>query len=137
MTMPEVFHWWQGRSGSWFIHTAYPIYSVPDCDFCNYIFVRRRSDGVCEPLYIGQSGEGRVRLRAHEKFLPAIFIGANEIHMHFLARSKQLRVHVETDLRNGHWTSLNEQPSAASPSLGGGVTTPFNLGAALGIVPTV
>lgn len=110
-------HWWQGSSGSWYIHTIYPINSVLDFKACNYIFARPRFDGTREPFYIGQSGEFDQRLARHEKLGAAIRLGATEVHIHFLARSQQERLDIETDLRRGHVTPLNAQPTPALPFL--------------------
>ena len=114
----QVFHWWQGISGQWYVHTVYPFEGLPDIGSCNYILVRRRFDYRAEALYIGQKGDTD-RFSRHEKFEPARRLGASEVHIHLLADSRQQRFEVETDLRNGHPTPLNEQPSAAT-SLGFG-----------------
>src|SRR5260221_3981831 len=108
--------WWRGASRDWYIHTVYPFDRIPDFGPCNYILVRRKFDGAAEPVYIGQKGNTD-RFSQHEKFGPAHRLGASEIHIHLLAQSRQQRFDIETDLRNGHATPLNEQPSAAA-SLG-------------------
>ena len=113
----ELIHWWQGASGSWYIHTVCPIGAVPICNACNYIFARPRFDGTREPFYIGQSGDFAQRLDRHEKLGAAIRLGATEVHVHFLARSRQERLDIETDLRRAHATPLNEQPTPPAPFL--------------------
>jgi hypothetical protein len=50
-------------------------------------------------------------MREHEKFDAALRLGANELHVHSLARSTLDLFKIETDLRNGHATLINEQPS--------------------------
>ena len=117
-------HWWQGASGRWYIHTIYPIHSIPEfIRACNYIFARPGNlthfDGTGErvPLYIGESGEFDERLDRHEKLGQALRLGATEIHIHLLAQSRQERVNVETDLRHAHATPLNGQPTPTSPFL--------------------
>lgn len=109
------FHWWQGASGAWFIHTVEPFtryLSYPGSVI--YVFVRRDLiTGKVTPLYIGQSGEFSDRLLGHEKFESALRLGANEIHVHLLAETAAARFAAETDLRNGHRTPLNEQPTMA------------------------
>jgi len=108
----EPTYWWQGASGRWYIHTVYPIHAIPGFKACNYIFARPRFDGTREPFYIGQSGEFDERLDRHEKLGPALWLGATEIHVHLLAQSRQERLNIETDLRHGHVTPLNEQPTS-------------------------
>jgi hypothetical protein len=44
-----------------------------------------------------------------DKLSSAIFMGGNEIHLHFLAETKEQRFEIESDLRNAHPTPLNKQ----------------------------
>ena len=112
--------WWQGASGAWYIHSVYPIHLVPDFRACNYIFAGPRFDGMRQPYYIGESGDFGERIDRHEKFSPARRLGATEVHGHLLAASRQQRLDIETDVRRGHPTPLNEQRIAdlRPPSLG-------------------
>jgi hypothetical protein len=103
------FHWWQGASGTWYIHTVYALSQWPAFDQQNYIFARKQSDGRVSAIYIGETGDGLSRRYGHEKLNPAITLGATHVHVHLLARSRQARLDVETDLRHGHPTLLNEQ----------------------------
>ncbi len=115
-TPPEPQNWWwQGAAGAWYIHTVYPIRAVPDFKACNYIFAGPRFDGKRQPYYIGESGDFAERIDRHEKFLPALRLGATEVHVHLLAASRQQRLNIETDLRRGHPTPLNEQSVAGFP----------------------
>ncbi|MBD9390248.1 hypothetical protein IB237_23900 [Agrobacterium sp. AGB01] len=108
-------HHWQGRSGQWHITTVYPLWGnhvdLPSV----YILVRRDSDGLTHPLYIGQTSDTARRLQEHlyDKILRAAHLGVNELHLHFLAKSEADRISIETDLRNGHCTPLNKQSSSA------------------------
>jgi hypothetical protein len=58
------------------------------------------------------------RLDQHEKLVPAIFMGANEVHVHLLAHSRAERLRIETDLRRGQLPPLNEQSSGPDSSGG-------------------
>ncbi len=108
--MSNQLYWWQGASGHGYVHTVYPIHAIPDfIKACNYIFARPRFDGTREPLYIGESGAFDQRLNSHEKLGAALRLGATEAHIHFLAESQQERLNIETDLRHGHPTPLNQQ----------------------------
>lgn len=107
------FHWWQGASGEWWITSVYPLgvtfHDMPAV----YVMVRRRPDGLCEPIYIGESENCTERMKEHiqsGRMINAAVLGANELHVHLLAISKHERLAVETDLRRGHWTPLNQQP---------------------------
>jgi hypothetical protein len=106
---PQI-HKWKGASGQWYIHSIFSIYNLPELGACNYILARYtwNANGFRVPLYIGQGKEGRLNAN-HEKFKPAIELGANEVHICQLASSEQQRLDIETDLRREHPTPLNEQ----------------------------
>jgi hypothetical protein len=107
-------HQWQGQSRRWYLFTIYAIDHVPSfIRACNYIFARPRFDGTREPFYIGESGDFDKELASHKKLESARRLGATELHVHFLANSLWERLDIETDLRRGHWTPLNEQPTPA------------------------
>jgi len=138
-TQPPM-HRWQGASGQWYFFSIYPITAVPSwITDCNYVFARPRFDVVQsrEPFYIGESGDFGKELASHPKHWPAQLLGATEIHIHFLAKSRSERLDIETDLRRGHWTPLNYQstpaPLPASKGLGDLAALAFGggLGAAL------
>jgi hypothetical protein len=107
------FHWWQGRSGLWHVHS---IIGIADAfgwsGAANYILVRRNRFGLCAPLYVGQTSEIGRRMREHLAsglIDDALDLGLNEVHVHLLARSERVRFGVETDLRNGQLSPLNRQ----------------------------
>jgi hypothetical protein len=129
-------HWWQGRSGRWYIHTIFPINALPELWACNYILARPKWDGTREPFYIGQTKDGETRLGVtrHEKFAPALRLGASELHAHFLANSRQERLDIETDLRHGHYTPLNEQSTPALVAGFGGLAALGNPFAGIGVL---
>jgi hypothetical protein len=122
--------WWQGASGQWYIHTVFPFSEKTFVQGANYVMVRREWDGKRSGLYIGQSDNLSARLPKHEKIAAARMLGANEIHMHLLASSSSERFRIETDLRNGHRTPLNEQsaPSFAGLLGAGHPPGPYSLG---------
>ncbi|WP_077962408.1 hypothetical protein [Ensifer adhaerens] len=113
---PPQHHDWQGRSGAWWVTNVYSMFAdfppIPSV----YVMVKRLADGSCSPIYIGQTDDLRRRMMEHaqDKLVTAYGLGARELHAHFLAKTSYDRFHVETDLRNGHYTPLNEQPSAAA-----------------------
>jgi hypothetical protein len=111
--------WWQGASGQWYVHSILPFSTSTSFDNANYIFVRREFDGRRTGLYIGQSDKFYQRLPDHEKVEDARRLGVNELHVHLLAASEADRFHIETDLRNGHRTPLNEQGTPYANSLFG------------------
>lgn len=100
---------WQGVSGRWYPHSIYDINGPLLFGSANYIMVRRQPDGRREALYIGETLNGTRRFAGHEKLLPAILMGATELHVHFLAEGERARLAAETDLRHGHRPVLNQQ----------------------------
>ena len=117
--------YWQGVSNLWYPHSILPLSHYTYARNANYVFVRLERDGQRTPLYIGQSEDLAKELLGHPKLVPAIMLGGNELHVHLLAQSKDERLRVETDIRNGHHTPLNEQSSLAG--LGRGPINPFGL----------
>lgn len=75
-----------------------------------------------QPYYIGETGDLGERIDRHEKFLPALRLGATEVHVHLFALSRQQRLDIETDLRRAHPTLLNEQGIAGLSSPLGSLT---------------
>lgn len=109
-SMPPQPRWnWQGQSGTWYMHSIFPLMANIDLTGANYIMVQRLADGRCRPIYIGQSENLRERLPRHEKLLPAIREGATELHVHLQATTDAERFRIETDIRNGQPTPLNDQ----------------------------
>lgn len=114
---------WQGASNLWFPHSVLGLSHYTYVHSANYVFVRLERDGRRTPLYIGQSEDLAKELLSHPKLVPAMLLGGNELHVHLLAQSKSERLRIETDVRNGHHTPLNEQPSLAG--LGRAAINPF------------
>jgi hypothetical protein len=131
-------HRWQGQSGKWYVFSIYPITAIPSfVRECNYIFARPLFGGTCEPFYIGESSDFTQELKSHPKLDAARDLGATEVHIHFLAaQSSWERLDIETDLRRGHWTPLNYQPTPARPlgygGFGGLGAAALGLGGGLG-----
>ncbi len=115
----DQYVFWAGRSGCSYIHTVFTV--VPDwSQAANYILVRRGDDGSCSPLYIGETDDMSRRWQEHRRsglVGRALERGANELHLHFLTKTRSERLDAETDLRHGNPTPLNEQstPNALRP----------------------
>lgn len=105
-------HRWRGESGEWYWFSVFGLNEFYDFDGIVYIITRARPDGYFDPLYIGQSGQGGVRLSRHEKMPQARRLGATHVQVHFCG-SETARFSTETDLRRLHHTPLNGQPTPA------------------------
>jgi hypothetical protein len=115
-TQTRPSHWWLGESGERHIFSVFELADSWDFDAIVYIPARARHDGLYDPLYIGQSGEGATRLSHHEKYAPALRLGLTHVHVLFESNRRR-RLDIETDLRRRHWTPLNEQPTPAMAPL--------------------
>lgn len=102
-------HWWWGRSGLRRLFSVYRLDEFFDFDGVVYILARARSDGLYDVLYIGQSGEGDVRLSSHEKMAPARRLGATHVHVYFI-EDRAERFRIETELRHAFDPPMNRQP---------------------------
>jgi predicted GIY-YIG superfamily endonuclease len=127
-------HWWQGKSGHWYVHTVFDRLPAGLSE-ANYVLVRRNADGTCTSLYIGETGELARRWMEHERsglVSGATRLGLNELHVHLLASDDRERVRVETDLRHGHDPPLNRQPVPTSRIGFGFALAPLMTNALLG-----
>lgn len=100
---------WQGANGVWYVHSIIRGFA---CDFectANYAFVQRHSGGRLTPHYFGIASNLRCRLSGHEKLNLAVRAGANELHVHLLAKTEAERREIEKTLIHGHSPRLNEQ----------------------------
>jgi hypothetical protein len=120
----QPIHWWRGETGNWYIHTIFSINNLPEIECCNYILARPSENGYRYALYNGQTGDGsnRLTISQHEKFRPAINMGATEVHVHLLAQSEKARFEIETDLRRSLKPPLNRQ---SIPAVGLGALSKF------------
>jgi hypothetical protein len=112
MVAERPMHGWRGetRQTHWF--AVFGINETLDFDGIVYILARARPDRLFDPLYVGQSGQGGVRLANHEKMASARYLGATHVHIHFVEDASS-RFSIETDLRRLHRPPLNEQSTPA------------------------
>jgi hypothetical protein len=105
----QQFQFWGGASGQQYVHSVFSLIGCPEVPASNYILARRHADGQLTVLRIG-----RVEHDAHSLNLAEIRhrgakLGANEVHVHFLAGSQRQRCFTESDLRAAHFTELEAQ----------------------------
>ncbi len=112
--LPARLHFWRGASAKRYVHTVYSLIECPPLPKAMYLLVHRSKDGRREVLHVG-SGESdaptlnlaRIRQRGAQ-------LGANEVHVHFLAETEAQRRLVTCDLRAGQFGELACEPSRAS-----------------------
>ncbi|MEL6374256.1 MAG: hypothetical protein AAFR04_09830 [Pseudomonadota bacterium] len=111
-TTPERFEFWRGASGRDYVHSVYDLFTCPDVLTANYVLVRRNADGSRSALRIGRtehtSGSVNLATIRHR----AAHLGANEVHVHYLASRDADRDLIAFDLRAAHYATLGaEHPS--------------------------
>jgi hypothetical protein len=107
-------HFWRGASARRYVHTVYSLIECPPLPRALYLLVRRHKDGRRDVLHIG-CGESdaptlnlaRIRQRGAQ-------LGANEVHVHFLAETEAERRLVTCDLRAGQFGELAPEPAKAA-----------------------
>jgi hypothetical protein len=104
---------WHGASGCRYVHTVYSLIECPPVPQATYVLARRAADGTCQVLHIasGESAAPTLNL-AHIRQRGAT-LGANEVHVHFLAETADERRLVVCDLRAGLFGALSAEPAAA------------------------
>ena len=94
----QSFHYWRGASGTRYLHTVFPLVNCPLMPKVNYILVHCGPDGVRRPLDIGQTISDTDSLNLAQLRHKAARLGANEIHIHFLADTAVERHAAEIDM---------------------------------------
>ena len=111
--LPARLHFWRGASATRYVHTVYSLIECPPLPRALYLLVHRNKEGRREVLHIA-CGENdaptlnlaRVRQRGAQ-------LGANEVHVHFLAETEAQRRLVTCDLRAGQFGELSPEPARA------------------------
>ena len=94
----QSFHYWRGQSGQRYLHTVFPLIECPLVAAVNYILVYRDPDGVCRPLDVGRTTGASESLNLARLRRRASLMGANEVHVHFMADTPGARARVEADV---------------------------------------
>lgn len=92
------FAFWNGISGMRYVHTVYALLDCPEIPDCNIVLVRTSANGDRERLRVMQIETGAGCSNLAEVRRAAAEIGANEIHIHFLAGNTQHRAMIVSDI---------------------------------------
>jgi hypothetical protein len=92
------FQFWRGASGERYLHTVYGLLDCPPLPMANYILVKRSGDGRRMALKVAQTTHEAETLNLAEIRHRAANLGANEVHVHFLAETAAERQIVDFDL---------------------------------------
>jgi hypothetical protein len=89
---------WQGASGRRYLHIAYSLLACPAVPNANYVLARRMPDGHLKALKVGRVQHDAPTLNLAQIRHEGALLGANEVHLHVLAKSDAERILVEFDL---------------------------------------
>lgn len=91
--------------------SALPVWRWADSSGSGvYMFVRRECNATRTILYVGETSNFAARLGpTHEHWAQAVREGMNEIHIHFVAKTRGERLDIETMVRNTYNPLLNRQ----------------------------
>jgi hypothetical protein len=112
--LPARLHFWRGASTKRYVHTVYSLIECPPLPRALYLLVRRNENGRREVLHIGCSESDAPTLNLARVRQRGAQLGANEVHVHFLAESEAERRLVTCDLRAGQFGALSAEPSDVS-----------------------
>lgn len=94
----QSFHYWRGDSGQRYLHTVFPLIECPLMAAVNYILVYCDADGVRRPLDVGRTSGASESLNLAQLRRRAALLGANEVHVHFMAETAGARQRIEADV---------------------------------------
>jgi hypothetical protein len=107
------FQFWCGASGQQYVHSIFGLIECPELPRANYILVRREPSGRCTVLRIGRTEHEAASLNLAEIRHRGAKLGANEVHVHFLAGNDRQRRSAECDLRAGLFSELGAERSVS------------------------
>jgi hypothetical protein len=107
------FQFWRGASGQQYVHSIFGLIECPELPPANYVLVRRQASGRRTVLRIGRTGHEAASLNLAEIRHRGAKLGANEVHVHFLAGNDRQRRSVEGDLRAGLFSELGAERSVS------------------------
>jgi hypothetical protein len=111
--VPARLHFWRGASGRRYVHAVYSLIECPPLPAASYILARRDDAGLRTVLHIGQGTSDAPTLNLAQVRQRGATLGANEVHVHFLASGEEQRQLVVCDLRAGQFNELSAEPSRA------------------------
>jgi hypothetical protein len=108
------FRFWTGSSGQRYVHSVFSLIGCPELPSAVYMLMHTDANGVRTLLRVGRTEHDAPSLNLAEIRHRGAQLGANEVHVHFLASSERQRRLIELDLRSAHFSELG---SEVHPSL--------------------
>jgi hypothetical protein len=105
---------WRGASGRRYMHTVYSLIECPPVPQATYLLARREHDGSRQVVHIASGENSAPTLNLARIRQVGATLGANEVHVHFLAETEGQRRLVTCDLRAAVFGALSAEPARAS-----------------------
>jgi hypothetical protein len=96
---PARLHFWPGASGRRYAHALYSLITCPPLPPATYLLVRCDAEGRRKVLHVGLANSLAPTLNLARVRQRGATLGANEVHVHFLAANGEQRRHAAADLR--------------------------------------
>jgi len=104
---------WRGASGRRYLHSVYSLVECPPMSQANYLLVGRAADGSRQVLHIASCESDAPTLNLARIRQRGASLGANEVHVHFLAETDSERWLAACDLRASLFGMLSAEPADA------------------------
>lgn len=101
--LSDEFAFWTGASGERYVHSVYALTWCPELPDGNYLLVHRGEDGTRRVLNVGRMSRHSPSLNLAELRQKGADLGANEVHVHLLARDAKQAKLIAFDLRAIHF----------------------------------
>lgn len=110
----QQFQFWAGVSGERYVHSVFSLIGCPELPRAVYMLVRCDRGGRRTVLRISRTEHDAPSLNLAEIRHRGAQLGANQVHVHFLARSEGERLKVELDLRAAYFSELSAERTSSS-----------------------
>lgn len=104
---------WVGASGQRYAHSIFSLIECPPLPKVAYALVCREANGKRTVLHIASGSSDAPTLNLARIRQRGAMLGANEVHVHTLARTDDERQLVVCDLRAGQFGALAVEPVRA------------------------
>ncbi|HEX7074626.1 MAG TPA: hypothetical protein VF226_11340 [Hyphomicrobiaceae bacterium] len=109
----QQFQFWAGASGERYVHSVFSLIGCPELPKAVYMLVRCDGNGRRIVLRVGRTEHDAPSLNLAEIRHRGAQLGANQVHVHFLAGSARERRRVELDLRTAHFSELSAERTSS------------------------
>ncbi len=103
----QEFRFWTGSSGQRYVHSVFSLIGCPELPPSVYALFHVDASGKRTVLRVGRIEHDAPSLNLAEIRHRGARLGANEVHIHFLAGSERQRRLVELDIRSAHFADLD------------------------------